>query len=208
MTSGGDHTIGNTGCYDPECLQFRSDPGTEWYYHNAFYTLLQPVLDEATPSGFESFFNTELKNKTGMNGRWINIGYNTIYFSTARSMARFGLLNLYRGNWNGTQLLDEAYWEAMTTTSQDLNPAYGYLWWLNGKSVYILPGSTTRFSGKLIPAAPDDLIAGLGANDKKLYVIPSENMVIVRLGGAGNTDAAGPTSYDNVLWQKLNAVFN
>ncbi|HAX15181.1 MAG TPA: serine hydrolase [Leeuwenhoekiella sp.] len=207
MTSGGDFTAENTACYDPECLQFKTAPDTEWYYYNAYYTLLQPVLDAATSNGFESFFENELKTQIGLDGRWVSLGYNNVYFSTARSMARFGLLNLSQGNWDGNQLLNSAYYKAMTTTSQELNPAYGYLWWLNGKARYKLPGSTQTFSGKLIPNAPVDLIAGLGANDKKLYVIPSKKMVIIRLGPAAYSEDLGPTSYDNDLWSVLNEVF-
>ncbi|MEE3244374.1 MAG: serine hydrolase, partial [Bacteroidota bacterium] len=207
MTSGGDFTDDNTACYDPECLEFKTAPDTEWYYYNAYYTLLQPVLDAATPKGFETFFENELSTQIGLDGRWVSLGYNNVYFSTARSMARFGLLNLNQGNWDGNQLLNSAYYEAMTTTSQELNPAYGYLWWLNGKTHYQLPGSTQTFTGKLIPNAPDDLIAGLGANDKKLYVIPSKKMVIIRLGPAAYSEDLGPTSYDNDLWGVLNEVF-
>ncbi|MGO4910791.1 serine hydrolase domain-containing protein [Leeuwenhoekiella sp. W20_SRS_FM14] len=207
MTSGGDFTTGNTGCYDANCLNYRSAPGTEWYYYNAYYTLLQPVLDAATPAGFDSFFKTELKDKIGLDGRWVTLGYNNVYFSTARGMARFGLLNLNKGNWDSTEILNIEYWGKMTSTSQELNPSYGYLWWLNGKSGYKLPGSTQTFTGKLISNAPDDLIAGLGANDKKLYVIPSKNMVIVRLGPAANEEDLGPTSYDNELWGKLKVIF-
>ncbi len=207
MTSGGDFTSGDVFCYDPECLEFKSAPGTEWYYYNAYYTLLQPVLDAATPSGFEAFFKAELKDQIGMNGRWVTLGYNNIYFSTARDMARFGLLNLNKGTWNNQIILNTAYWNTMTNTSQSLNPAYGYLWWLNGKNSFKLPSLTESFTGKLIPNATDDLIAGLGANDKKLYVIPSQNRVIVRLGPAANEDELGPTSFDNELWGKLKAIF-
>ena len=207
MTSGGDFTTGDTGCYDANCLNYRYAPSTEWYYYNAYYTLIQPVLDAATPAGFDTFFKTELKDKIGLDGRWITLGYNNVYFSTARGMARFGLLNLNKGNWNSTEILNLEYWRKMTSTSQELNPSYGYLWWLNGKSSYKLPGSTQTFTCKLIPNAPDDLIAGLGANDKKLYVIPSKNMVIVRLGPAANEEDLGPTSYDNELWGKLKVIF-
>ncbi len=207
MTSGGDYTQGNVFCYDPECLSYKTAPGTEWYYYNAYYSLLQPVLEEAAPNGFESFFKTELKDKIGMDGRWISLGYNTIYFSTARSMARFGLFNLNKGSWGENKLLNTEYWNAMTNTSQSLNLAYGYLWWLNGKNSFKLPSLTESFTGKLIPNAPDDLIAGLGANDKKLYVIPSQNRVIVRLGPAADAEDLGPTSFDNELWEILNEVF-
>ncbi|WP_442845184.1 serine hydrolase domain-containing protein [Leeuwenhoekiella sp. H156] len=207
MTSGGDFTRGDIHCYDPECLYYRKAPGTEWYYYNAYYTLLQPVLDAAAPNGFDAFFKADLKDRIGMDGRWVSLGYNNVYFSTARGMARFGLLNLNKGSWGENKLLNTDYWDAMINTSQPLNPAYGYLWWLNGKSSFKLPSLTESFTGKLIPNAPDDLIAGLGANDKKLYVIPSQNRVIVRLGPAADADDLGPTSFDNELWGVLKEVF-
>jgi CubicO group peptidase (beta-lactamase class C family) len=63
-----------------------------------------------------------------------NVGFNNIYFSTARSMARFGLLNLNKGIWDTVPILNDTnYFTEMTTTSQDMNRSYGYLWWLNGK---------------------------------------------------------------------------
>jgi len=116
MTNGGDYTVSNTSCTDPECLLYLNDPNSFWYYHNAFYSLVQPVIHSAIPEGFDAFFNERLKNRIGMDGAWIQLGYNRIYLSTARSMARFGLLNLNRGNWDGTQLLSEAYFDEMTNT--------------------------------------------------------------------------------------------
>lgn len=204
MTSGGDYTVADTFCTDPECLLFLNATNTSWYYHNAFYTLTQPVLQEAIPQGFDSYFNSKLRNTIGMNGAWIDLGFNRSYFSTARSMARFGLLNLNRGNWDGDQLVSETYFDEMTTTSQSLNPAYGYLWWLNGKSSYILPSATTVFSGSLIPNAPDDLIAGLGANDQKLYIVPSKGLVIIRMGNDAGMGSLGPSGFDNEFWQMIN----
>jgi CubicO group peptidase (beta-lactamase class C family) len=206
MSTGGDFNTMNIHCTDPECLEYLNDAGSFWFYHNAFYTLIQSVLDEAIPQGFETYFQTELENKIGLNGVWIQNGYNKFYASNAREMARFGLLNLNRGNWNGTQILNETFFDEMTNTSQSMNTSYGYLWWLNGKESYRVPGSTELFSGFLIPNAPSDLIAGLGARDQKLYVIPSMNLVIVRMGDAGNGQQLGPSSYDNDLWEKINAV--
>src|SRR5690606_36319015 len=111
--------------------------------------------------------------------------------------------------WDGTTgLTDKDNFTEMTTTSQDLNKAYGYLYWLNSKSNYKVPGSETLFSGKLIPNAPDDLIAGLGAFDQKLYIIPSKKMVIVRMGDSGEEDELGPTEFDNNLWAKINDLIN
>jgi len=207
MSTGGDYTM-NPFCTDPECLEYLNDAGSFWFYHNAFYTLIQEVLDEAIPEGFETYFRNQLEDKIGLNGVWFQNGYNKFYASNAREMARFGLLNLNRGNWNGTQLLNEIYFYEMTNTSQSMNKSYGYLWWLNGKESYRVPASVNVFSGSLIPNAPSDLIAGLGARDQKLYVIPSLNLVIVRMGDAGNGQQLGPSSYDNELWEKINAVIN
>lgn len=123
-------------------------------------------------------------------------------------MARFGLLNLNNGNWNGDQLLNTSFFDEMINTSQNLNKSYGYLYWLNGKESYRVPGSTDLFSGKLIPNAPDDLYAGLGANDKKMYIIPSLNMVVIRLGDAAGTTLLGPSGYDNLLWEKISTMIN
>ena len=208
MSSGGDFTNLNTNCTDPECLEYLHDAGTYWFYYNAFYTLIQPVLDAAIPQGFDNYFQSELASKIGLNGLWIQSGYNRFYASNAREMARFGLLNLNGGNWSGTQLLDENFFDDMTNTSQTMNPSYGYLWWLNGKNSYRTPASVDIFSGSLIPNAPSDLIAGLGAKDQKLYVIPSLDMVIIRMGDAADTDLLGPSGYDNLLWEKINVVMN
>ncbi|HNC38741.1 MAG TPA: serine hydrolase, partial [Chitinophagaceae bacterium] len=76
------------------------------------------------------------------------------------------------------------------------------------KSQYMLPGSQKVYSGYLIPNAPADMFAALGAKDQKLYVIPSKNMVIVRMGNAayqGNASFA-KSGFDNELWGKIMGV--
>ena len=84
-----------------------------------------------------------------MDGLFVYNGYGNIFSSTARSMARFGLLIQNHGNWNGNQIMtDTNYFNQMISTSQSLNNSYGYLWWLNGKSSYRLPVSQTVFFGK------------------------------------------------------------
>ncbi len=208
MTTGGDYTIDNINCTDPDCLVYLNSAGTEWYYHNAFYTLLQEVVSTAVSVNFDDYFETELASQIGMNGFWLPLGYFRLYYSDARSMARFGLLNLNRGNWDGTQIIDEAFHTEMTTSSQDLNKSYGYLWWLNGQEGHRLPGLTTTFSGKLIPTAPDDLIAGLGKDDQKVYAVPSEGLVVIRLGDDAGDATYGPSGFDTRLWEMIMEVVN
>ena len=123
-------------------------------------------------------------------------------------MARFGLLALNQGNWNGAQILNQKYFHDATNTSQNINLAYGYLWWLNGKSTYHLPQTQIQFSGSLIPSAPNDLFCALGKNDQKIYVIPSKNLVIIRMGKSANNSNFARSDFDEILWQKMNAMMN
>lgn len=210
MTSGLDYTVADNNCTAPSCLTYLNGPGTFWYYHNAPYTLTQGIVAGAVGSTFTEYFNTKLKSPIGMQGTWVPIGYNMVYFSTARSMARFGLLNLNKGAWDTAPILsDQEYFTEMTTTSQQFNKSYGYLWWLNGKESLQAPASILEFPVELIPAAPDDLFAGLGKNDQKLYVVPSKGLVVIRMGGSANGESLlGPSSFDNDLWEKINDVIN
>ena len=204
MTSGLDDTQGD--CKNPDCLTYVADAGTRWAYHNAPYTLLQDVVKAAAFNDFESYFSTNLRDKIGMTGQWISTnGDNNVYWSTARSMARFGLLTLNEGIWNETVILEnDEFLNDMKTTSQALNKSYGYLWWLNGKESTMVPNSQVVFNTELIPEAPDDLVAGLGKNDQKLYVVPSQKLIVIRMGGDTGEAALGPSGFDNMLWEKIN----
>ncbi|MEA1786238.1 serine hydrolase [Arenibacter sp. GZD96] len=209
MTTGLDYTVPENFCTDKECLTYKNEPGTYWYYHQAAYTLLDNIVSSAVNQDFSSYFNTKIRNRIGMQGAWVKTGYLNLYFSNARSMARFGLLHLNKGIWDKTPILNDInYFNAMTNSTQNLNEAYGYLYWLNGKANYKIPRSEDLFSGKLIPAAPDDLYAGLGAFDQKLYIVPSKGLVIIRLGDAANEEELGPTAFDNALWIRINALIN
>ena len=205
MTSGLDDGLGDD--ITPSNLQYKADAGTRWAYHNV-YVKLQDVVSQATGKSWSEYFNLKLRDKIGMTGSWIQSGDNSVYWSTTRSMARFGLLALNNGNWNGSQIINTNYFTNATSTSQNINLSYGYLWWLNGKSSYHLPQSQLQFPGKLIPSAPDDMYCALGKNDQKIYVVPSRKIVIIRMGNAADNVNLALSDFDNVLWQKINAVIN
>jgi CubicO group peptidase (beta-lactamase class C family) len=190
-------------------LTYVADAGNRWAYANVFQKLID-VVSAASKQSFEAYFNTKIKNKIGMDGFWNDGFIFKIYNSNTRSMARFGLLALNKGKWNNEQILNESFFSESTNTSQNINPSYGYLWWLNGKGSYMIPGSQSIFQGNLITNAPGDMYAAMGASDQRIYVIPSKNMVIVRMGNA--SDPANPSfavsGFDNALWQKINPVIN
>ena len=108
---------------DFQCLLMVCDAGTRWAYHNAAYTLLDKVLENATGSTFNQYYQNKLRDRIGMNGFWIkSVNSNNVLYSNARSMARFGLLLLNKGKWSTTAILgDENYFNSMVSTSQNLN---------------------------------------------------------------------------------------
>jgi CubicO group peptidase (beta-lactamase class C family) len=203
MTSGLDDT---TDDVDPASLIYKADAGNRWAYHNV-YVKLQDVIAKASGQTWENYFNSKLRDKIGMNGNWVQLGVNSVYTSTSRSMARFGLLMLNKGKWENNTILNEAYFTEATNTSQNINLGYGYLWWLNGKANYHLPQSQLAFSGSVIPTAPNDMFMALGKNDQKIYVIPSKKMVIIRMGDAADSVNLALSDFDKVLWEKINALY-
>lgn len=208
MTTGLDDGVVNSHGIDPVDLVFKADPGTRWAYHNGPYTLLEQVVAKATEQEFDDYFNAELRDKIGMDGFWQWVDNDHVYFSTARSMARFGLLILNKGTWNKTQILkDPIYFNEMVNTSQQLNKGYGYLWWLNGKESFMIPETQMVFKGSISPAGPPDMISGIGKNGQYVCIIPSKKMVLVRMG-ENPESVQVPFLFLDDIWEKLNTIIN
>jgi CubicO group peptidase (beta-lactamase class C family) len=204
MTSGLDDGVSDHHCTLDTCLNYLAPVGTRWAYHNGPYTLLDQVIENAVSQNLNSYTNQKIKMPTGMTGFYIPINYNNVYFSNARSMARFGLLMLNKGKWNNTIILsDTSYYQQMVNTSQTLNEAYGYLWWLNGKNTFKMPGTQFTFSGSINPSAPNDLIMALGKNGQFINVVPSQNLVFIRMGDAPGVGEV-PALFNDTIWQHLN----
>jgi CubicO group peptidase (beta-lactamase class C family) len=185
------------------CLTYLADAGTRWAYHTGAYRKVQDVVSNAVGQNYNVITNNWIESQTGMSGAW----FQQVYYSKARDMARFGLLNLNKGIWNtDTIMKDTSYFRAMTNTSQNLNKAYGYLWWLNGKASLMTPGFQFVFPGTLMSNAPSDMYCALGKNDQKIYVVPSKNMVVVRQGNTAGGFNLAASAFDNVLWDYINKL--
>ncbi|MDP2035814.1 MAG: serine hydrolase [Ignavibacteria bacterium] len=207
MTSGLDDGANDDDCTLKSCLQYKADAGTRWAYHSAAYTKLKDVIESAANTNENLYTYSRLTSKIGMNGSWFKSGYNYVFYSGARSMARFGLLVLNNFVWDKEVLLsDQPYLNEMINTSQQLNKSYGYLWWLNGKGSYMLPKVQLVFNTNLIPNALDDLIAALGKNDQKIYVVKPKGLVVIRMGDAAENSKLALSSFDNELWGEIMKV--
>lgn len=204
-----------------DSLKYVAEPGTRFYYNNpAYYQTFNVMLRAAgqpvtSTTALNALARPLLFDRIGMRtAGWVpNIDTGQLGFilsCSARDMARFGLLLLNRGRWDGTVILaDTAYLRAMTSSSTESNPSYGYLTWLNGKAQHRIPGpyALPTLSGPIIPSAPSDLWAALGKGDKKIYVSPSLELVVVRHGQeADGNELNNPlavSAFDEQFWQRL-----
>lgn len=198
-----------SGCTDPACLVYGVPVGTRWYYHNGPYSLTKEVLEAATGTTLNAYTNSKFEAplQTGF-GAWFSAdGSTTTYFSSARTMARFGLMIQGGGSWAGTQIMtDTAYFNAMITPSQELNPSYGYLWWLNGQDSYIPPGTFLSIPGPFAPDAPEDVIVAAGADGQLISIAGEDGLIIIRQGGSDDPDNLVPQDLHNEIWRRLNEV--
>ena len=114
------------------------------------------------------------------------------------------------------QIIDREYINSCKhATTQDLNPSYSNMFWLNGKGKHINPISIFStidpevIYEDLIPSAPSDLICFMGYNTQRIYVCPSLNIVVVRQGDEESEGAtAAKSEFDEQLWNALMALFN
>lgn len=186
-----------------------SQPGTQWSYNTSAYQLLLDILEDATGASRETYFNFRLFSRIGMSATRFDLGRNSL-ISSARDMARFGLLVLNKGRWAGEAILkDESYVLAASRhRSQEFNQSYGYLFWLNGQDSYIMPESSGEVrSGPLLPDAPQDMIMAMGAGEKRIYVVPSMNLVVVRHGLAADAEYLAGSPFDRELWIRIMKLF-
>lgn len=190
-------------CTDSNCLVYKAPASARWVYHNAPYSLTRDVLESATGESLNAYTNSRIENKIGMSGFWFPVGYNNFYFSRARDMARFGLMIQASGMWNETAVIaDTAYFQQMTSRSQELNKSYGYLWWLNGEESHIAPESPAVINEPIAPHAPADVFTAAGSQGQFISISPSLGIVMIRQGESSSPDLAAIDLHDQI-WSYL-----
>ena len=171
-------------------------PGQTWAYNNSAIQTLSAVLEVATGSSPADFAETTLFEPIGMDDSAMTTdgAGNTITFmglqTTCLDLARFGLLMLQGGSWDGEQVVSGDYVARATAmSSTELNAAYGYLFWLNHRGRIGSPRLATTGEdsaaiddGQLVPGVPEDVFWALGFHEQVVAVIPSEGIVAVRMG--------------------------
>ena len=183
------HLLTMTSGLDDE-LRFDAPPATRWYYNTSAYSRVLMCTAAAAKMDRNDLTKQWLTGPLGMqDSRWedrpipagVEAKNGVGFATTVHDLARFGLLIQANGEWNGRAIVqDKQYLHDALHPSQKLNPSYGYLWWLNGQDK-VMRGRQL-VTGPLVPTAPADLIAALGGFQRKLYVVPSEQLVVTRLG--------------------------
>lgn len=177
-------------------LEQTDPPGTTWAYNNSAIQTLDQVVEGSTGTPFAEFGQEKLLDPLGMaDSRFKSDGTgNGLAFmglnSTCPDMARFGQMVLQDGRWGDEQIVSSEYLDDATgAASQDLNGAYGFLFWLNRTGVLAGPASPThvdtvdeRPTGQMVPGAPEDLVWALGLGSQIIQIHEPTDTVVVRLG--------------------------
>ncbi|MBL8174319.1 MAG: serine hydrolase [Bryobacterales bacterium] len=186
-------------------LGFEAAPATKWRYNSVAYQKILPALARVAGKDANTLTREWLTGPIGMrHGEWRerpNMRGMVGFVTAARDMARFGLMVLAGGVWNGKRIVDAEFVEEALRPSQKLNPSYGLLWWLNGQPVR---RAGARGGEMLIPTAPKDAVAAQGALGRKVYVAKSLGLVAVRIGG--EAQRKGEADFNTEFWRLLMAA--
>jgi len=183
--------------------EFEARAGRKWRYNTWAYAKTTEVLEKASSMNRHELTRKWLTEPIGMkDSKWAPRrsaelqSVNAFGFATsARDLARFGLMVLANGQWAGeTILADRDYLKDSTSTSQKLNPYYGYLWWVNQDA--------NKPRSRRNAALPRDTFSANGALNRRCWIVPSAQLVVVRIG---DTPAAGK-GFDSAFWKLLRAA--
>lgn len=157
-------------------------PGEFWYYNNWDFNVLGTILKQETGDDTFTFMLKELAIPLGMQDYtprdgFFHSGFRNEYAfhpaymmkMSARDMARFGLLYLNEGNWNGKQIIQKDWVKKSIkahsntlTGYESLKAKYGYLWWLYNE-----------------PTGKNFIYEAAGAGGHYISVFPNSDFVIV-----------------------------
>jgi hypothetical protein len=147
-----------------------------WNYASGTTNLLSGILRKQFPThqAYLDFWYTDFIDKIGMNSMVVesdlagNYVASSYAWATARDWAKFGLLYLHNGNWNGEELFNKKWVDYITTPTPTSNGTYGAQFWLNAEKQF-----------KEVPA---HMYFADGYQGQRVYILPDQDLVIARFG--------------------------
>ncbi|MCC9624352.1 beta-lactamase family protein [Thalassospira sp. MA62] len=167
-------------------------PGTKFSYSSGATNILSAAMRNLSGSRqnylrlptevlFRPLGITNAVIETDHDGYFVGSSY---MYATARDWAKIGQLYLQDGVWDGERILPEG-WVDYATSAPDADPdsIYGAHWWRD------IPGGHDTENDQSAPTVPDDAFFALGHDGQSISVIPSRDLVVVRLGLTRKSDA-------------------
>ena len=160
------------------------EPDEVWYYSSGTTNIISEIVRNTVgDASYWSFPYEELFHKIGIStatfepdasGTFVGSSY---LWMSPRDYARFGLLYLNDGVWEGERILPEGWVNySSTATPASPNGIYGAQFWRNG------------FDSYNFPDVPDDAYLANGYEGQRIMIIPSKDLVVVRLGYTATDD--------------------
>jgi len=156
--------------------QFVGTPNETWNYSSGTSNLLSGVIRSKfeTHQEYLDYWYTNFIDKIGMNSMVIETDMDGNYvgssyaWATPRDWAKFGLLYLNNGNWNGQQLFTKEWVDYITTPTKGSKGTYGGHFWLNAQGKF--------------PDVPKNMFYASGYQGQFVFVFPDQDLVVVRMG--------------------------
>ena len=157
-----------------------AEPNTLWNYSSGTSNLLSRILRIKLGSHqkYLDYWYKELIDKIGMHsmvleadlaGNYVASSYS---WASARDWAKFGLLYEHEGNWNGEQIFSKEWDDYVVTPTPTSSGQYGAQFWLNTQS--------------MMPDVPSTMYFANGHDGQRVFILPEQDLVVVRLGLSGN----------------------
>ena len=190
-------------------FKYDAQPGSKWLYNSRVYSQLIYVLEKTSGLQInelssqwlfdvlemkETFWKERKKGFGGFPKDSAKYGLVT----TAKDLLKFGEFILNGGEVGTNHVIwDIDFFDDTFSKSQNMNEAYGYLWWLNNSKTH-MTWEKNISSGNLFSRVPEETILALGLGGRVLAIVPSEEMVVVRLGSFPND-----LNFTNNLWEYI-----
>ena len=164
------------------------EPGTQYKYNDVRVNVLAYSLLNVFREPLPKVLKNNIMDQIGASSSWRWYGYNNSWvnidgqwvqsvsggghsgggiFINTLDQARFGLLFLSNGNWNGKQLISEE-WIKKATSPSYTNPSYGYMWWLNNPN-----------GNRFLKNIPSNVYYAAGFGGNYIIIIPDRKIVVV-----------------------------
>ena len=159
-----------------EAKELTGKPNESWNYSSGTSNLISGIIRSKFKRHQEylDYWYTQLIDKIGMNSMVIESDMSGNYvgssyaWATPRDWAKFGLLYLNKGNWNGEQVFDPTWVNYIATPTNGSNGTYGGHFWLNAEGQF--------------PDIPKNMFYASGYQGQFVFIFPDQELVVVRMG--------------------------